>query len=543
MNFRKEIRGCGWPGESSAAQVSSSARMAAASELERSGRLDDALATYELAVDSAEEEGNSGVLAESLRRAANIYRRRHEMDEAVALYLRSQAVAEASEDSVLVAEALNGLALVHFQRGEWEDARSLLRVALQIGCESEPLHGRIEQNLGVMANIEGDVGIAIMHYERSLRAFRASSNERGCAIAFHNLGMASADKLAWDEAQAYFQASLEVADTTGDVNLRGHVLLNRTEVDLARGRYEDARRNVEEALQIFTDLGATGNKASAYKFLGMLYRETGRPMLAESRFQTALELAEGAGASLVQAEASHELAVLYEMGGRNLEALKSLNASHRLFNRLNARRDLVDVASKVSSLEAVYLRVVREWGQSIESADSYTFGHSARVGEYATTLAKTMGIAADELTAVRIGAYLHDLGKVRVPHEILNKPGRLEPGEMALMQLHPQWGLEMLAGVEFPWDIRGIIRSHHEKIDGSGYPDRLRGDEISDAAQLICVVDVFDALTTTRSYRSAMARERAITIMHESRHWWRRDIYEAFLDCAPGQNGTGIQAA
>jgi putative two-component system response regulator len=97
------------------------------------------------------------------------------------------------------------------------------------------------------------------------------------------------------------------------------------------------------------------------------------------------------------------------------------------------------------------------------------------------------------------------------------------------MQMHPVWGIELLESVEFPWDIKPIIRWHHEKYDGSGYPDRLRGDEIPLSAQVICIVDVYDALTTTRSYRGALDKAEALRRMHESVHWWRSDVFEAFM--------------
>jgi HD-GYP domain-containing protein (c-di-GMP phosphodiesterase class II) len=97
------------------------------------------------------------------------------------------------------------------------------------------------------------------------------------------------------------------------------------------------------------------------------------------------------------------------------------------------------------------------------------------------------------------------------------------------MKMHPVYGIEMLAAIEFPWDIKPIIRSHHEKLDGSGYPDRLRGDEIPLAAQVICVADVYDALTTTRSYRGALTPSRALAEMRACHHWWRPDVFDAFL--------------
>src|SRR5439155_12303630 len=94
--------------------------------------------------------------------------------------------------------------------------------------------------------------------------------------------------------------------------------------------------------------------------------------------------------------------------------------------------------------------------------------------------------------------------------------------------LHPVWGLELVANIEFPWDIKPIIRWHHEKYDGTGYPDRLRGDEIPLAAQLVCIVDVYDALRSARPYRGAMSHDTAIKRMAECSTWWKPEVYAAF---------------
>jgi putative nucleotidyltransferase with HDIG domain len=260
----------------------------------------------------------------------------------------------------------------------------------------------------------------------------------------------------------------------------------------------------------------------------MVYRETGRAALAESRLRSAIELAVSAGSVLGEAEASRELALLFQGMGRNQDALTLLNTAHRLFGRLDARVDLIYVGGRVSELETTYFAVVREWGQSIESADSYTFGHCERVAQHALALARALALDETSQTGIRLGAYLHDLGKVRVPHEILNKAGPLTREEFEVVQMHPIWGLELLAAVEFPWDLKPIIRWHHERYDGTGYPDRLRGDEIPIAAQIVGIVDVYDALTTARPYRPALSRQSAIAEIERCRGWWSGVVYAAF---------------
>jgi putative nucleotidyltransferase with HDIG domain len=213
--------------------------------------------------------------------------------------------------------------------------------------------------------------------------------------------------------------------------------------------------------------------------------------------------------------------------------LTLLNTAHRLFQRRGARADWQNVSSTMQDLERIYLEVVGGWGRSIESADLYTHGHCERVARHAAQLGTALGLDDVGITTVRIGAYLHDVGKVRVPHEILNKPGRLTPAEREIMELHPLYGLELLASVEFPWQVKPIIRWHHEKMDGTGYPDRLAGDEIPLTAQIIGVVDVYDAMASTRSYRAAMPPAEVIAEIRKCARWWRPDVVEAFLTLLP----------
>jgi putative nucleotidyltransferase with HDIG domain len=500
---------------------------------DREGRLSDAAHGYLAAIAAAESDGQDELLAQALRQLALVRHRQSEPDAARELCERSYRTAFRLSDTGPAAEAFNTLAGFELEGGALEAARSTYARALELCGEHHLLRGRIEQNLGVLANIQGDLDGALAHYTRSLEASRSLADDRGTAVAYHNLGMVSADLKRWDDADCYFRQSHYLAELINDEHLRGLCLLNRCEVYLACQRYDEARRSAEDALATFNGLNAQLDKPDAYTMLGIVYRETGRPQLAEARLRSAMELAASAGIVLSEAEATRELAVLYQRMGRNQEALRLLSASHRLFGRLDARVDLVDVAAKVAKLEGSYLEVVRDWGQSIESADSYTHGHCERVASYALAIARALGLDPSEETGIRVGAYLHDLGKIRVPHEILNKPGALTPAEYEIMKQHPAWGVELLADLEFPWDIKPIIRWHHEKYDGSGYPDALRGDDIPLAAQIICIADVYDALTTNRSYRSAMTAEAAQACMQDLRRWWAPAVFEAFCRSVP----------
>jgi len=511
----------------------------AARERERVACLPEAIACYEAAIAAAERAGDSAVLAEALRRLAVVQRHRSEAASAHALCQKSYEVARQAGNDLLAAEALNTLGGLHLSAGAPDEARRVFLEALELGGSSREVRARVEQNLGILANIRGELHEAIARYERSLDAYRDCGDEHGCALAYHNLGMVSADRGWLNAADCYFRESRALAERVGDVYLRGLCLVNHAEVDVMRQRFENARQKAEEALALFDQLGARSAKADAYRVIGIVYRETGRIVLAESRLRSAIELAVAAGAALGEAEASRELAVLYQAMGRNQDALRLLNTASRLFQRLDARADLVHVGGKTAELKGVYLDVVREWGRSIESSDSYTFGHCERVARNAVAMARALGLDDQDETTVLLGAYVHDVGQLRIPHELLHKPGPLTREEREVVQMHPIWGIELLANVEFPWDLKPIIRWHHERYDGTGYPDRLTGDAIPLAAQIVGILDVYDALTAARAYQPARTADQALAELTRYRRWWSDPVFEAFLKICPGSPLAG----
>ena len=159
---------------------------------------------------------------------------------------------------------------------------------------------------------------------------------------------------------------------------------------------------------------------------------------------------------------------------------------------------------------------------SIEAKDPYTEGHCDRLSESSEALAKRLSLSEEELIALRRGGIIHDIGKVAVPDQILLKPGPLTPEERKVMQRHTVVGAGICSPLKSFRSVVPIIRHHHEKIDGSGYPDGLKGDAVPLTARILQTVDIYDALTTDRPYRKAMAPDRALGLMREEvkRGWW-----------------------
>lgn len=160
--------------------------------------------------------------------------------------------------------------------------------------------------------------------------------------------------------------------------------------------------------------------------------------------------------------------------------------------------------------------VICSLANAIEGRDSYTRGHVERVAAYAVQLGRRLNLGPTELAILRTGAIVHDIGKVAVPDQILNKPGRLTDEEMDIVRRHPAVGYDILQPLRTFRDVLPIVRWHHERPNGTGYPDALADKDLPLLPRIVAVADVFDALSTTRSYRPACPREKYLAILNES---------------------------
>ncbi|NTU72367.1 MAG: GAF domain-containing protein [Coriobacteriia bacterium] len=161
-------------------------------------------------------------------------------------------------------------------------------------------------------------------------------------------------------------------------------------------------------------------------------------------------------------------------------------------------------------LEGILFSLTEAMGRIVEARDPYTQGHEERVAIIAKAIAAEMGLPDEDLEAVAVSAMVHDVGKLAVPAEILTKPGRLTDIEFALIKEHPQTGYQILKDISFPWPVADIVLQHHERIDGSGYPNGLAGDDILTAARIIAVADVIEAMASHRPYRPALGIAEAV---------------------------------
>jgi putative nucleotidyltransferase with HDIG domain len=211
-----------------------------------------------------------------------------------------------------------------------------------------------------------------------------------------------------------------------------------------------------------------------------------------------------------------------------LDEVKSITAFEQ--KHYEAQAKMLD--KKLHELEEQHAKVrkglvdmIKAVGLTIEKRDPYTAGHQQRVSEIAVLIARELGWDEKRIEGVKLGALVHDIGKLAVPIEILSKPGKLLPIQFDLIKMHPEEGYEILKDIEFPWPIAQIILQHHKRIDGSGYPQGLRDDQILDEAKIIGIADVVEAIASHRPYRPALGVDVAISEIEK----YKGTLYDAHI--------------
>lgn len=201
--------------------------------------------------------------------------------------------------------------------------------------------------------------------------------------------------------------------------------------------------------------------------------------------------------------------------------IAELRARVRSLLRMKHLNDLLDKADNVIAALA----------NAIEAKDKYTEGHNERVSGYSVALAQAAGMPEDEQKVLRMAGILHDIGKIGVPDNVLNKPGRLNQDELKRIFLHPEEGEKILSPLRCLYGVREVVLYHHERYDGTGYPRGLKGEKIPIFARIVAIADSYDAMTSTRPYRHALSREKAIEeLENKAGQMWDPVLVKIFVE-------------
>lgn len=462
----------------------------------------------------------------------------------VALDVLEAAMASSTQQGsrAAAAQTLNVIGIAHQASGDLDRAARAYQAAREIASSigESALVPMIDQNLGTVASIRGDPQAALSALRLSILGYEKLGMRGYQAQVLNNIGLVYMDISEFTAAESAYKEAARAFAAVGDRQNELTVALNQVQLWIATKRFDEARRQAEELLREGNDASKLWS-GELFRHLGVIAREKGEFNDAEEHFEIAARTAAGWGDLLLAADISEQRAELCWKQGRHREMLVNLNQAFRDYSLLKAQHRIAQVEVRNSALESRFLDIAQKWGDSIEGKDHYTQGHCLRVADLASSLAEKSGVESRSMFWFRLGALLHDIGKIIVPTEVLNKPGPLDNDEWELMKKHTEVGFEMVADVDFPGVVPEMVRSHHEKWNGTGYPDRLRGENIPITARILCIADVYDALTTTRAYRSALPPARAKEIMRSSAAQFDPELLALFLELPENSGSASIR--
>ncbi|MCB2230760.1 tetratricopeptide repeat protein [bacterium] len=480
------------------------------------GKIEDAIAEYQRILSLCEGSSHLQVKSETFTQIGQLLGKQGDYDRALGYLQRAIGAYRRLDDTTGTCKALRNLGVIYVELGEFEEAEITLEEAVSLAktLDDRMLHADLVNNLGAIQNMRGNWRRALELYHESLATYTECKEIRKSAYTKNNLAITLLEQGVNDEAFDYFRQAYEIATQIKDASLTLIVDINLADLYLKKGFPADARLHCDKALETLEQSGTvTGNLVEVRKIAGKIAAVRGDTDTALVCFNEALAMCREIGSRFLEADVMLERGLLHRTTNRPYDALNDLEGSYHLYASLKAVGRREQTEEIISSIELLYLEIFNTMALEVDQKDPYTKGHSDRVASLALLLGQEMGLQTSMLKTVVAGALLHDIGKVLIDDAVLKKEGRLSDDEFRQIKQHPQLGLELLEGKEFPWDIKPIILHHHEKLDGRGYPLGLKGEDIPLGARVVCIADVFDALTSDRVYRAAYTPEAALEIM------------------------------
>lgn len=482
------------------------------------GKLEAAIAEYQKLLKFCRDSNHLSIKSETFTQIGQLLNKQGDHDRALGFLQRALGAYRRLDDKSGICRALRNLGVVYVELGEFEETETAYTEAIALAGQigDQVLYADLVNNLGTIVNMKGSWKRALDLYRESLDLYEANSEIRKSAYAQNNIAITLAERGILDEALIYFRQAYDTAADIKDASLTLIVNINLADLSLKLGDLVEAKEHCRKAEEYLAESGLiTGNLAETRKIAGKICFYEKDYTNALLCFNEAHAICRDIGAQYLEAELLRERGMLYRAMDRHLDALSDLEASYQLYSTLKADGKREQTEEIITSLERLYLEVFDSMAQQVDRKDPYTKGHSDRVAALALLLAKELGLSTHMVKTIVAAALLHDVGKIDIDDDILKKPGQLTKPEYQHIMKHPELGVSLLRGKEFPWDIKPLVLHHHERMNGTGYPLGLKGEDIPLGARVICIADVFDALTSHRVYRKAFDIPQALQIMKD----------------------------
>jgi len=482
------------------------------------GKHDLAIKEYQKILKLCRDTKHLSIKSETFTQIGQLLAKQGDHDRALGYLQRAIGAYRRLNDLKGMCKALRNLGVVYVELGEFEEAELTYDEAIENAQEigDRLLYADLINNLGTIMNMRGNWRRALELYRESLLIYEVEKEIRKQAYTENNLAITLSEKGLNDEAFEYFQKAHETGTAINDATLVLIVDINLADLYLKKGQLSEAEYHCRKAHQYLVDSNlVNGNLVEIKKIFGKIARSRKDHATALEFLDEGLYISQEIGAKFQEAEVLMERGILLRDMDRHFDSLENLESSYHMYTALKAEGKQEETEKIIKSIEELYLEIFDLMSQKVDRKDKYTKGHSDRVASFALLLAKELGMKPQVLKSIVAASLLHDIGKIKVDDRVLKKEGKLTREEFEMIKKHPGFGVELLRGKEFPWDIKPMILHHHEKLDGTGYPHGLKGEDIPTGVRIISIADVFDALTSDRVYRPAFNTQKALEIMEK----------------------------
>lgn len=460
-----------------------------------------------------------------------------EYEKALEYSLKALAIYEDNNDNAGLSSTLNTIGIIYRKRHDLRRALEYFTRALEI---REKTGDQIEiasttNNIGIIFQDLDEYDKAIGFAERSLECFTLLEDDLGIASSCNNIGTILKSQNDLSAAQEHYMRAHEIFKRIGYKTGYSAVCNNLGEILTLKGDFEQSEIYLRNALNTALEAGVKDRELTAYENLSNLCAEKGDYKGALHYYRKHSDLSQ----EMFNMESTRhmvQLQIRFETQRKKREAeiyrLKNIDLQNEVTERIHIEEELrkhkdqleelinertIELRNSYNKLERGFQGTIELISKITELRDPYTSGHQIRVAKLASAIAREMKLPDEKVEAIHIASLVHDIGKINVPQEILSKPGLLSSLEIEMIHIHPQTGYSILSSIDFPWPVAEIVREHHEHIDGSGYPQGLKMNEILLEARIICVADVIEAMSSHRPYRPILGLEEALQEITENK--------------------------
>ena len=461
---------------------------------------------------------------------AGIHRRIGDYPGALANNLKATEIARQHTLVAQEAQLLNQLGVIHNNLSDFRSAMTAFNSSLQLYEEIEDINSTslILNNLAFTYYSQKSYEEALDYAQRSLKIARQIDMWAYEATALGTLGEIYAEMGDYENSLNHLQQSISISKELGTKPMEMTGLISLGTLHSGLEEDEKAIEYLDEALAIANELEAKPEIYQSHQALAKIFTRKGEDSIALHHFEKYIAIKEEVinqdvaikieGLKVIhEAEIARKEAEIYRLKNEELEQMVAERTA--------------ELAQANTKLLESYDVTLEGWVKALELRNHDTVGHTLRVVDLAVNLATTMGLEGEELTHIRRGALLHDIGKMAIPDHILEKRGSHSDEESEIMQQHTEFAVQMLSPIDFLEPALDIPKYHHEKWDGSGYPNGFKGEQIPLPARIFAVVDVWDALRSDRPYRKAWPKKKSLEhIRQEAGASFDPKVVEVFLD-------------